>query len=58
MVWGVGDRTAPVEAAVKLAREFPHGEIRLLENAGHMPQEEVPDDLVEQIRPFLKSTEG
>jgi len=58
LVWGVGDRTAPVEAAVKLAREFPHGEIRLLENAGHMPQEEVPDDLVEQIRPFLKSTEG
>lgn len=58
LVWGVGDRTAPVEAAVKLAREFSHGEIRLLENAGHMPQEEVPGDLVEQIRPFLKSTEG
>jgi pimeloyl-ACP methyl ester carboxylesterase len=58
LVWGARDRTARSESVVRLAREFPHGEAVILENAGHMAQEEVPDDLIKQIRSFLKSIEA
>ena len=57
LVWGAYDRTARLESVVRLAREFPHGEALVLENGGHMAQEEIPDDLIKQIRPFLRSIE-
>lgn len=54
LVWGEADRTAPAAQAEALAGQFADAEIRIVERAGHLVQEERPEELLALARPFLE----
>lgn len=54
LVWGEADRTAASTQAEALARRFRDAEIRIVEKAGHLVQEEQPEELLALARPFLE----
>ena len=54
LVWGEADRTAASSQAEALAEQFRDAEIRIVEKAGHLVQEERPEELLALARPFLE----
>ena len=54
LVWGEADRTAASSQAEALAGQFADAEIRIVEKAGHLVQEERPEELLALARPFLE----
>jgi len=54
LIWGAADRMAGRGQALALAASFKHSEPVILEDAGHVPQEEVPEEVVACMRPFLE----
>ena len=53
ILWCDHDRIVPVEIGIKLAREMPNANFRVIDQCGHMPQEEQPEATMLQIRQFL-----
>jgi len=54
LVWGEADRTADSSQAEALAGQFRDAEMRIVERAGHLVQEERPEELLALARPFLE----
>ena len=54
LVWGEADRTAASSQAEALAERFAEAEIRIVRKAGHLVQEERPEELLALARPFLE----
>ena len=54
LVWGEADRTAASTQAEALAGQFADAEIRIVRKAGHLVQEETPEELLKLARPFLE----
>jgi pimeloyl-ACP methyl ester carboxylesterase len=52
VVWGEADRIGDPDFGRAYAAAIPGGEFRLLERAGHMPQIETPDALIEAVWSF------
>jgi pyruvate dehydrogenase E2 component (dihydrolipoamide acetyltransferase) len=53
VIWGADDRVFPVDQARALGRVAPHAEVRVVEEAGHVPHLEQPDEVVALIEAFL-----
>ena len=53
ILWCDHDRIVPVEIGIKLAREMPNANFRIIDQCGHMPHEEQPEATMLQIRQFL-----
>jgi pimeloyl-ACP methyl ester carboxylesterase len=53
ILWCDHDRIVPVAIGIKLAREMPNANFRIIDQCGHMPQEEQPEATMLQIRQFL-----
>jgi pimeloyl-ACP methyl ester carboxylesterase len=53
ILWCDHDRIVPVEIGLKLRREMPNATMRIIDECGHMPQEEQPEATMLQIRQFL-----
>ena len=53
ILWCDHDRIVPVGVGLKLKREMPNASFGLIEQCGHMPQEEQPEATMLQIRQFL-----
>lgn len=49
IVWGREDRILPVAFSKELKRLMPHAEVHILENAGHLPHAEKPDQFVDIV---------
>lgn len=58
LIWGAADRMAGRGQALSLAAQFADAEPVILEDAGHVPQEEVPERVVSAMLPFLKRVHG
>ena len=54
LVWGEADRTAASTQAEALAGQFADAEIRIVPRAGHLVQEERPEELLALALPFLQ----
>ena len=52
VLWGEADRIGDVDFGRAFAATIPGAEFRLIANAGHLPQIEAPDVLVELVRSF------
>ena len=52
VVWGEADRIGDPDFGRAYAAAIPGGQFRLLERAGHMPQIETPDALIEAVWSF------
>jgi pimeloyl-ACP methyl ester carboxylesterase len=57
VLWGRKDRLVSASVGQRLAREIRGARFELLD-AGHAPQEERPNELVEAVRRFLRETKA
>ncbi|PSK83577.1 pimeloyl-ACP methyl ester carboxylesterase [Murinocardiopsis flavida] len=51
--WGREDRWLPVPRAEDLARRIPHAQLAWIERAGHLVQEDAPDQVATLLADFL-----
>jgi pimeloyl-ACP methyl ester carboxylesterase len=54
IIWGRHDEVIPLEIGEAFADLIPHAELRVIEDAGHLPQVEQPDAFRAVIDDFLK----
>jgi pimeloyl-ACP methyl ester carboxylesterase len=53
ILWCDHDRIVPLEVGIKLRRTLPNSTLKLVEECGHMPQEEQPESTLDLIQSFL-----
>jgi pimeloyl-ACP methyl ester carboxylesterase len=58
IVWGRQDGWIPVAKAHELSAAIPRAELQILDGAGHLVQEDAPEQLVQQLTPFLDNYLG
>jgi len=56
IIWGKKDQIVPISNGIRLQREIPNASFKVIENCGHMPQEECPEIVVHHISEFLSIT--
>jgi pimeloyl-ACP methyl ester carboxylesterase len=52
VVWGDSDRLADVDYGRAYAAAIPGARFVLLKDAGHLPQMETPEQLIDAVWPF------
>lgn len=55
VIWGKQDKLIPLETGERFAREIGGAKLKVLDNAGHLPQIEQPDEFSRAIKGFVKS---
>ncbi|MGY6629261.1 MAG: alpha/beta fold hydrolase [Oceanicaulis sp.] len=55
LLWGAADVMVPAAHAARFEAAMPDARVVILENAGHMPMEEAPEDSLMVVRNFLAS---
>jgi pimeloyl-ACP methyl ester carboxylesterase len=53
IITGDDDRIVPTDTSIRLAGEMPNARLAVLENAGHVPHEEVPSEFMDAVHEFL-----
>lgn len=53
VIAGDDDRIVPTEQHVRLANELPHAQLVIINECGHVPQEERPEDFLNAVLAFL-----
>lgn len=53
VIYGAGDQPVVIENCQTLAREIPNAQVLILENIGHVPSMEMPDEVNRAIEKFL-----
>jgi pimeloyl-ACP methyl ester carboxylesterase len=53
ILWGREDRVIPLKVGERLHQLLPNSNLRVLEQCGHIPQEEKPEETVALISEFL-----
>lgn len=53
LVWCRSDRVVPLATGRRLARQIPNARLKILNRCNHLPQDEVPDALLAELKPFL-----
>jgi pimeloyl-ACP methyl ester carboxylesterase len=56
LLWGRYDRTLPLEQSGDILSAVPRAEFHVLENCGHIPQYEKPEEVNPILQHFLTST--
>jgi pimeloyl-ACP methyl ester carboxylesterase len=53
IVWGREDRVIPLSIGERLNHDIPNTKLVILDEVGHVPQEENPEETIDAIRKFL-----
>ena len=53
LIWGRNDRTLPLEQSGDILSAVPRAEFHVIENCGHIPQYEKPDEVNSILAGFL-----
>lgn len=53
IAWCDYDRIVPLKVGIKLRRTLPNSTLKIIEDCGHMPQEEQPETTLRLIETFL-----
>jgi pimeloyl-ACP methyl ester carboxylesterase len=56
IVWGRQDKVIPLKVGERLRQLLPNSTLEVLEQCGHIPQEEKPEETVALISKFLAAT--
>ncbi len=56
VITGEYDLTVKTEESLRLARELPGAELKVIPDCGHLPQEEAPEAFTTAVISFLKNT--
>lgn len=54
IIWGEHDKVLPVENADYFKKNIKDSQLVIIKDAGHLPQEERPEIVVDEIKKFLK----
>ncbi len=54
IIWGDKDRIIPLKTGYKLEKDLKNSKLKVIENCGHVPQEECPDKTISLIKEFFK----
>lgn len=54
VIWGENDEVIPLEAGQKISSLIKGSELKIYQNCGHLPQEEMPEKLISDIETFAK----
>jgi pimeloyl-ACP methyl ester carboxylesterase len=57
LVWGRQDPVVPLSVGQRLVRLLPNAELHILEDCGHVPQDERPGKALEVVLSFLERVE-
>lgn len=49
ILWGTKDRIVPLKLGKRLHSEIPSSTMEILDNCGHIPQEEFPEETVKHL---------
>lgn len=55
VITGDDDRIVPTEESLRLAEEIPGARLVVIEECGHLPQEECPGEFLEAVQAFVES---
>jgi pimeloyl-ACP methyl ester carboxylesterase len=58
VITGDDDRIVPTDEAIRLAAELPNAELAIIENCGHVPQEECPIEFMQAMDEFISNDLG
>jgi len=58
LLWGRGDHVVPLWVAERLADTLPDARLAVIEECGHLPAEEQPEESLEVLEGFLDETDG
>ncbi len=53
ILWGRHDRVVPLKVGELLHQAIPNSTLEVIEQCGHVPQEEKPDETIDRISEFL-----
>lgn len=53
ILWCDHDRIVPLDVGLKLRRTLPNSTLRIVDDCGHMPQEEQPEQTLNLLKGFL-----
>jgi pimeloyl-ACP methyl ester carboxylesterase len=56
VIWGDRDVITPLGVGQRLVRELPRGALRIIQDCGHMPQEEAPEETLRLFLGFLRES--
>lgn len=54
ILWGRQDHLIPVADAERFHHAIPRSEVKIFDNSGHVPEEEIPDDSAAVVMDFLQ----
>ena len=55
ILWGDHDRILPVGYAAQFAQLLPQARVDIIEDCGHLPQSEKPQEFLRRFREFTAS---
>ncbi|MGV3703897.1 MAG: alpha/beta fold hydrolase [Arcticibacter sp.] len=53
LIWGKNDTVTPPDVAIEFHNLLPNSELNWIDNCGHAPMMEVPDEFIKFLRRFL-----
>ena len=53
LIWGMNDTVTPPDVATEFHNLLPNSELNWIDNCGHAPMMEVPDEFIRLLRRFL-----
>ena len=56
IIWGANDQMVPLSVGLRMSRDIPETTFAVIEESGHIPQEEKPAETLRLIVDFLAST--
>jgi len=56
VLWGRGDRWIPLAHADRFVAAIPNSRKAVIDDCGHVPQEEKPDEVLRRLRDFLATS--
>ncbi len=54
IITGSDDRIVPTRSSIELYRWIPGAEMAVIDNAGHIPQEEKPAEFISVVQAFIR----
>ena len=58
ILWGREDTVTPLRVALQLHETLPQSRLEIIENCGHIPQEERPEETLRIVEGFLENPTG
>jgi pimeloyl-ACP methyl ester carboxylesterase len=58
IIWGADDQLIPLEAGRKMNSLIKDSKLVIIERCGHVPQEEIPERILDEITKFTEGVSG